>query len=83
MPRKHQHDRDELINLSRDLFWQQGWGGTSFKDLERTLSLKPGSFYAAFGSKSALFELTLNRYAETENKRLKALVAQHGALGAL
>jgi AcrR family transcriptional regulator len=83
VPRKPEYDRDELINRSRDLFWKQGWAGTSLKDLERTLSLKPGSFYAAFGSKCALFELTLDKYAETGTKRLKALVAQHGALGAL
>lgn len=83
MPRKPEYDRDELIDRARDLFWDQGWAGTSMKDLERTLKLKPGSFYAAFGSKGALFELALDRYAETGAERLDALRAEYGALGAL
>ncbi|MEO0329170.1 MAG: TetR/AcrR family transcriptional regulator [Pseudomonadota bacterium] len=83
MPRKPEYDRDELIDRARDLFWKQGWAGTSLKDLENVLGIKPGSFYAAFGSKDALFELTLDRYAETGANRLEALVERHGALGAL
>lgn len=83
MPRKPGYDRDALIDRARDLFWKQGWAGTSLKDLERTLGLNPGSFYAAFGSKSALFELALDRYAENGTRRLQALVDRHGALGAL
>lgn len=83
MPRRPEYDRDDLIDRARDLFWTQGWAGTSLKDLERTLGLKPGSFYAAFGSKSALFALTLDSYAENGANRLRALADQHGALGAL
>jgi len=45
--------------------------------------LKPGSFYAAFGSKEALFGLALDRYAEEGGKRLDALAADLGAIGAL
>ncbi len=83
MPRKPEYDRDELINRARDLFWKQGWAGTSLKDLERTLGLNPGSFYAAFGSKNALFELALDRYVESGIKRLEDLVVAYGALGTL
>lgn len=83
MPRKPEYDRDELIGRARDLFWKQGWAGTSMKDLEKTLALNPGSFYAAFGSKSALFELALDKYAETGTKRLRALTEERGPLGAL
>ena len=53
------------------------------KDLERVLDLKPGSFYAAFGSKDALFELTLERYAQDGVQRLEALVEELGPLAAL
>ncbi|MEM9044973.1 MAG: TetR/AcrR family transcriptional regulator [Pseudomonadota bacterium] len=83
MPRKPNYDRNALIDRARDLFWKQGWAGTSLKDLERTLGLNPGSFYAAFGSKNALFELALDRYAEGGVSRLNALVEEFGALGAL
>ncbi|MEM8803455.1 MAG: helix-turn-helix domain-containing protein, partial [Pseudomonadota bacterium] len=63
MPRKPEYDRDDLIDRARTLFWRKGWAGSSLKDLEDKLKINPGSFYAAFGSKDALFELTLDRYA--------------------
>ena len=83
MPRKPNHDRAELIDRARDLFWRQGWAGTSLKDLEAVLKMKPGSFYAAFGSKEALFEIALDKYAEDGAGRLAELVAAHGPMAAL
>ncbi|WP_170440211.1 TetR/AcrR family transcriptional regulator [Ruegeria arenilitoris] len=83
MPRKPAYDRDALIAQARDLFWRQGWAGTSLKNLERALKLKPGSFYAAFGSKDALYALTLERYADEGVARLEALAEELGPLGAL
>ena len=83
MARRPEYDREALIDAARDLFWQQGWAGTSMKDLERVLKLKPGSFYAAFGSKDALYGLAMDRYARDGSARLAALEAEFGALGAL
>jgi AcrR family transcriptional regulator len=83
MSRKPNYDRADLINRSRDLFWQRGWAGTSLKDLEAVLQMKPGSFYAAFGSKDALFELAMAKYASDGLERLSALVEAHGAIKAL
>lgn len=83
MPRKPSFDRDELIERARDLFWQQGWAGTSLKDLENVLDLRPGSFYATFGSKDALYELALEKYARDGQARLKALADEVGPLEAL
>lgn len=83
MPRKPSFDRDDLIARARDLFWRQGWAGTSLKDLEEVLQLKPGSIYAAFGSKEALYGLALDRYAEEGAARLRALAAEIGPLKAL
>ncbi len=83
MPRKPNYDREALIDIARDVFWKQGWAGTSMKDLERALKLKPGSFYAAFGSKDALYSLALERYARDGMARLDVLEAELGALGAL
>ncbi|WP_170761393.1 TetR/AcrR family transcriptional regulator [Ruegeria lacuscaerulensis] len=83
MPRKPAYDRDALIVKARDIFWRQGWAGTSLKDLERELDLKPGSFYAAFGSKDALYALTLERYAQDGVARLLVLADELGPLEAL
>jgi len=83
MPRKPLYDRDDLIARARDVFWAKGWAGTSMKDLESTLKLNPGSFYAAFGSKEALYELALDRYAEEGAAGLRALADALGPLEAL
>ncbi|WP_170770904.1 TetR/AcrR family transcriptional regulator [Ruegeria lacuscaerulensis] len=83
MPRKPSYDRDALIAQARDIFWRQGWAGTSLKDLEHALNLKPGSFYAAFGSKDALYALTLERYAQDGVARLMAMADEMGPLRAL
>ena len=83
MPRRPSYDRDTLIERARDIFWRQGWAGTSLKDLEAVLNMKPGSFYAAFGSKDALFELALEKYAADGAARLEALAEEHGALATL
>ena len=83
MPRKPGYNREDLIRRARDLFWAQGWAGTSMKDLEHGLKMKPGSFYAAFGSKDALFELALERYAKDGLARVTTLAKAHGPLGAL
>lgn len=83
MPRKPNYDRDELIKRARDLFWKRGWAGTSLKDLEAVLQMKPGSFYAAFGSKEALFKLAMEKYAIDGRKRLKTLAQENGPIKAL
>ena len=83
MPRKPNYDRTALIARARDLFWRQGWAGTSLKDLENELKMKPGSFYAAFGSKDALYELAMDTYAADGAARLTTLVEAEGALRAL
>lgn len=83
MPRKPNYDRDDLIKRARDLFWRRGWAGTSLKDLEAELKMKPGSFYAAFGSKDALFALAMEKYASDGKARLAALAQEYGPVVAL
>lgn len=83
MPRKPNYDRNKLIERARDLFWRRGWAGTSLKDLEAELQMKPGSFYAAFGSKEALFKLAIEKYASDGRERLKALEQKYGPIEAL
>lgn len=83
MPRRPNYDREDLIDRARDLFWKKGWAGTSLKDLETALTMKPGSFYAAFGSKEALYELALEKYSKGSRDALAELTEQFGALGAL
>jgi len=83
MPRKPNYDKEELVARAKELFWKKGWAGTSMKDLELALDLRPGSFYAAFGSKDALYELALEKYASEGIARLEAMRAEIGPLETL
>lgn len=94
MPRQRLYDREQSLDKAVNLFWQQGFHATSLKDLEQALDMRPGSIYAAFGSKQALFEAALDRYAalgleDLEKQRARyaspidGLAAYVRALGAL
>ena len=83
MPRRPNYDKDDLILRARDLFWRQGWAGTSLKDLEKTLSLNPGSIYGAFGSKDALYGLALDRYVHDGAASLDRMAQEIGPLATL
>lgn len=56
------------------VFWTKGYQATSMKDLEVALSMRPGSIYAAFHSKEALFRQTLDRYSDRMTSDLAALI---------
>lgn len=71
MPRQPLHDRQSSLSRAVDIFWAQGFHATSLKDLERALDMRPGSIYAAFGSKKGLFNEALDRYAEQGLKALE------------
>ena len=64
MPRTAPYNRDVALDAALSLFWDKGFHATSLKDLEGALSMKPGSIYSAFSSKSNLYLLALERYFE-------------------
>lgn len=74
MARQARHDRQEVLGKALDLFWSKGYHATSLKDLEQALDMRPGSIYAAFGSKEALFSETLKLYAETSHAQFREAV---------
>ena len=57
-------DREQVLNKATRLFWQKGFHATSARELQQALDMRPGSIYGAFGNKSTLFRLTLNKYAD-------------------
>lgn len=56
-------------------FWVKGYNATSLKDLEHALKMRPGSIYAAFQSKEALFRSALDLYAGRMEAELRAMIA--------
>ena len=63
MPRPMRQDRQECLQRAMALFWDRGYHATSMKDLEQVLDMRPGSIYAAFGSKEGLYSEALTLYA--------------------
>lgn len=62
MARPPGYEREDVLGKATDVFWQRGYGATSITDLVAATGLKPGSIYAAFGSKKGLFLEVLEEY---------------------
>ncbi|MGF6514340.1 AcrR family transcriptional regulator [Pseudomonas sp. BT76 TE3572] len=67
MGRPRTFDRDHAVEQALHLFWQQGYDATSLAQLKAGLGggISAPSFYAAFGSKEALFDECVQRYLAT------------------
>ncbi len=63
--RPREFDREKAIETAMNTFWEKGFETTSLADLRTVLNLSSASFYAAFGSKKALYEECLKRYTDT------------------
>lgn len=65
--RPRNFDRDDAVEQAMQLFWQHGYDSTSLTLLKAQLGggISAPSFYAAFGSKEALFDECVQRYLET------------------
>lgn len=74
--RKRSFDEQSAVLKAMELFWSQGYEGTSIADLTKALGINPPSLYAAFGSKRELFEKTLDLYMCDRSHQLKVAMAQ-------
>ena len=70
-------DREQALKDAMEVFWTRGYDGASLEDLQKAMGgISPPSFYAAFGSKEALFREVVTRYRTSMGERvLKALMA--------
>lgn len=62
MARPPSFDRRAVVLAAMEVFWQLGYQRASIKVLGEAMGLKPGSIYAAFGSKEGLFREVLEAY---------------------
>ncbi|KPB13640.1 TetR/AcrR family transcriptional regulator [Pseudomonas amygdali] len=70
MGRPRTFDRDVAINQALHLFWEHGYDATSLSQLKANIGggITAPSFYAAFGSKQALFNEVMERYLNTHGR---------------
>lgn len=74
-------DADEALDTVLDLFWRQGFRGTTTRVLEAELGLGPSSLYNAFGSKEEMLEAALDRYQDRlDSEVLSHLTDEDGGL---
>jgi AcrR family transcriptional regulator len=62
MARPREFDEPLVLDKAMEVFWRQGYEGTSLSDLLDATSLTKSSLYAAFGSKEELFHRVVKRY---------------------
>lgn len=57
---------EAALEAAQRAFAAQGYDGVTVAALTEAIGIRPPSFYAAFGSKAALFERVVDRYAAGE-----------------
>jgi AcrR family transcriptional regulator len=73
--RPREFDVDEALERAVDVFWRQGYEGTTLEDLTNAMSISRPSLYAAFGNKEGTFRQAIGRYARVEMSYIDAALA--------
>ena len=70
MANKVKFEREQVVRAASQLFWEKGFHATSTRDLQDAINMRPGSIYAAFGSKEGLYCEAIKNYA----KQMQSLI---------
>jgi AcrR family transcriptional regulator len=62
--RPREFDLDKALDQALEVFWRNGYEGSSIADLTDAMGINPPSLYAAFGNKEGLFRKVVDRYVE-------------------
>lgn len=71
MSSNSKYDRHLVVQKAMELYWKKGFHGTSMRNLQEVVDMRPGSIYATFGSKEALYKESIQYYAESGLAQLK------------
>ena len=81
--RPREFDADEALERALELFWRQGYEGTSLGELTAAMGINRPSLYAAFGNKESLFRKALDRYVGAGMAFLRDALEEPTARGAI
>lgn len=57
-------NKEEALGKALELFWRNGYEGTSLSDLTKVMGINKPSLYSAFGNKEQLFLQAIDLYEE-------------------
>ena len=85
MAKRH---HDQAIENATQQFWASGYGGTTMRQLQTVMDMRPGSIYAAFGDKDKLYEKAIVRYTDQsilaiQTTMASAQTAEQGLLSSI
>ena len=75
MANKVKFERENVIRVASQLFWEKGFTATSTRDLQEAINMRPGSIYAAFGSKEGLYSESLKDYTVQMKSQIDGFLA--------
>lgn len=67
-------DAEAVLDDALDLFWRNGYEGTSVSDIAEATGVNKPSLYAAFGDKEALYLQALARYGDQMRERTATIL---------
>ncbi|MBL1276665.1 MAG: TetR/AcrR family transcriptional regulator [Ectothiorhodospiraceae bacterium] len=62
--RHRSFDEDIALGKAMEVFWTNGYSGTSLIDLTQAMGINKPSLYSAFGNKEALFKKSLDMFVQ-------------------
>jgi AcrR family transcriptional regulator len=69
-------DEDEALERAVEVFWRQGYEGTTITDLTSAMGVNKPSLYAVYGGKADLFRRVIAHYAEHDMAYAQAALQQ-------
>ncbi|MGC4943841.1 TetR/AcrR family transcriptional regulator [Kribbella sp. DT2] len=73
-------DENEALERAVEVFWRQGYEGTSITDLTSAMGVNKPSLYAVYGGKADLFRRAIAHYAEHDMAYAQAALREQTAL---
>lgn len=72
--RPKEFNEQAVLDRALDVFWRQGYGGTSTEELLAAMGLNRGSLYHAFGSKEGVYQQAVAAYTERSLAELRTFL---------
>jgi AcrR family transcriptional regulator len=79
--RPREFELDAALDRAIEVFWRQGYEGTSLTDLTDAMGINRPSLYSAFGNKEDTFKLAVDRYARVDMAYVDTALAAPTAYG--